>query len=289
MRRSMALVIATALGLAWATVAAGQEPSLAADEIPLERCDVLPVVKAKIAGETVRLLVDTGATSMLNLKSFSAGRSKDIHVSSWSGTAATSAREVSIPQLELGRHKLSDLKLPAIDLSPIGKACGGQIDGILGVDLLDRMGVTIDLKRQVARLEGTAGNAENHALMSDMMASMEHCDTAFEQAKKDELADCFDPDIVLYTPWGEFRGRDQVMQYLQERYMKDAPNLRYRTTPHDARSFGDALWYSYDYKLDTPSRHIVGHGMAMCRRQKGVWRVLNIHNSLLEPEVRGKP
>ncbi len=52
--------------------------------------------------------------------------------------------------MELGTHKLHDLKLPAIDLSPIGKACGGQIDGILGVDLLDQMGMTIDLKRRVA-------------------------------------------------------------------------------------------------------------------------------------------
>lgn len=60
------------------------------------------------------------------------------------------AREVFLPQVELGTHKLHDLKLPAIDLSPIGKACGGQIDGILGVDLLDQMGMTIDLKRRVA-------------------------------------------------------------------------------------------------------------------------------------------
>src|SRR5215470_13936143 len=145
------------------------------------------------------------------------------------------------------------------------------------------MGVTIDLKRQVARLEGNSGSPESHVFMKDMMTSMEHCDAAFEQAKKEELADCFDPDIVLYTPWGEFRGREQVMRYLQEQYLKFSPNLHYQTIPHDARSFGDALWYSYDYTLDTPTRHIVGHGMAMCRRQSGVWRVLNIHNSLREP------
>jgi hypothetical protein len=49
-----------------------------------------------------------------------------------------------------GPRTLRGLKLPAIDLSAIGKACGGQIDGILGVDLLDQMGMTIDLKRRVA-------------------------------------------------------------------------------------------------------------------------------------------
>lgn len=76
----------------------------------------------------MRFLVDTAATTMLNLKSFSGGRLKEIQVSSWSGMAATSAREVSIPDLAVGGHHLRDLKLPAIDLSPIGNACGGPID-----------------------------------------------------------------------------------------------------------------------------------------------------------------
>src|SRR6266852_951847 len=120
------------------------------DEIPIERCDRLPVVTMKVAGENRRFLLDTAATTILNLKSFTAGESKQIHIYSWSGGAATSAREVFLAQVGPGSHKLRDLKLPAIDLSPIGKACGGQIDGILGVDLLDKMGVTIDLKRQVA-------------------------------------------------------------------------------------------------------------------------------------------
>ncbi len=122
------------------------------EEIPIQRCDVLPVVVVQAAGVDMRFLVDTGATSILNLKSFPVGKSKTIKVDSWRGTAATSAREVTLPEIELGKHKLLDVKLPAIDLSPIGKACGGQIDGILGVDLLDQMGVTIDLKRAVAVL-----------------------------------------------------------------------------------------------------------------------------------------
>ena len=120
------------------------------DEIPIERCDRLPVVKVKVAGQNRRFLLDTAATTILNLKSFTSGESKQIHIYSWSGNAATGAREVLLPQVELGTHQLHDLKLPAIDLSPIGKACGGQIDGILGVDLLDQMGMTIDLKRRVA-------------------------------------------------------------------------------------------------------------------------------------------
>src|SRR5215467_12238202 len=128
-----------------------QSPKTSA-EIPIERCDVLPVVKVRIDGADMRFLLDTAATTMLNLRSFSSGRSKEIQVSSWSGTLATSAREVSLPELTFGEHTLRNLKLPAIDLSPIGNTCGGKIDGILGVDLLDQMGVTIDLKRRIASL-----------------------------------------------------------------------------------------------------------------------------------------
>jgi len=39
-------------------------------------------------------------------------------------------------ELSLGNHTLQGVRLPAIDLSAIAKACGGTVDGILGVDLL---------------------------------------------------------------------------------------------------------------------------------------------------------
>jgi hypothetical protein len=113
-----------------------------ANEIPIERCDRLPVVRARIGKIEVLFLLDTGATTVLNLKSFTGGQNREIQVTSWTGTAATSAREVSVKEMSIGNHHLRDLKLPAIDLSPIGNACGGPIDGILGVDLLDKMEVS---------------------------------------------------------------------------------------------------------------------------------------------------
>jgi len=249
------------------------------EEIPIEKCDVLPVVKVKIDGTEMRFLLDTGATTMLNLRSFSTGRSKNVEVTSWSGTLATSAREVRLPELALGNHRLKDLKLPAIDLSPIGKACGGRIDGILGVDLLDRMGVTIDLKRQVASTAADAMDAR--AMYGQMESHMHHCSEAFEQGNAKELEACFDPEIVLYTPDGEYHGRKQAVEYLKERYMKYAPNLCYKMTLQDVKSFGDALWYSYEYEITAPQEHVVGHGMSMCRRSQGQWYVLNLHNSLV--------
>jgi len=252
----------------------------AAEEIPLERCDRLPVVRVLIGKAELRFLVDTGATTMLNLKSFAKGQVKQIEVTSWSGTAATSAREVSVPEVAIGRHRLRDLKLPAIDLSPIGNACGGPIDGILGVDLLDRMGVTIDLKRQVASLASDPPDVK--MVYDELERSMGPCTVAFEQGKAQEFENCLDPEIVMYTPHGEFRGRKQVIDYLQECYFKFAPKLTYTMNMHEVQMYGDALWYSYDYTIDTPEQHKNGHGMSMCRKTDGRWRILNLHNSLAE-------
>ena len=251
------------------------------DEIPIERCDRLPMVRVRIGLAEMRFLVDTGATSTLNLKSFNTGRMKEIQVTSWSGTAATSAREVSISDFSLGTHHLQNLKLPAIDLSPIGKACGGPVDGILGVDLLDKMAVTLDLKRQIALLgEEPADPKIMYASMEDSMRS---CATAFQEGNAAVLAECFDPGIVFYTPDGEFVGREKVLAYLREHFFRYAPDLCYRMTPHQVQTYGDALWYSYDYSIVTPKQTLSGHGFAMCRRSGTRWRMLNLHNSVAEP------
>ena len=283
MRRN-AILSLLLLGCALGGGAVRGQGSVDGDEIPIEKCDVLPVVKVKIDGTEMRFLLDTGATTMLNLGSFSTGRSRNVEVTSWSGTAATSAREVRLPVLVLGSHQLKDLKLPAIDLSPIGKACGGQIDGILGVDLLDRMGVTIDLRRQVASTSPDAVDAR--AMFGQMEGQMHHCGEAFEQGKAEELEGCFDPEIVLYTPDGEYHGRKQAMEYFKERYMKYAPNLSYKMMLQDVKSFGDALWYSYEYELTAQQVHVAGHGMSMCRKDSnGKWVVLNLHNSVKGPDM----
>lgn len=238
-------------------------------------------MKVRIGSAEMHFLVDTGATSTLNLTSFSTGRMKEIQVTSWSGTAATSAREVSISDFSLGTHHLQNLKLPAIDLSPIGKACGGAVDGILGVDLLDKMGVTLDLKRQIASLGQEP--ADPKVMYASMEDSMRSCATAFQEGNATVLLECFDPEIVFYTPDGEFVGREKVLAYLREHFFRYAPDLCYRMTPHQVQVFGDALWYSYDYSIEMPKQTLSGHGFAMCRRSGKRWLMVNLHNSFAEP------
>lgn len=261
-------------GLLPATVLAQDS---AKDEIPIERCDRLPVVKVHVGEKDMHFLLDTAATTLLNLKSFAGGRSKEVHIASWIGTAVTSAREVSLPELTLGKHTLRNLKLPAIDLSPIGAACGGSIDGILGVDLLDKMGVTIDLKHRVASMGADVEDAR--AAYDSMQNSMEPCMAAFTQGDAAKFEKCLDPEVVMYTPYGEYVGRQQVIAYLQNRFFQYAPNVHHTFKVNEVQMIGDALWYSYEYVLDTPVEHRTGHGMSMCRKGDGRWRILNVHNS----------
>jgi ketosteroid isomerase-like protein len=181
---------------------------------------------------------------------------------------------------------LNDLKLPAIDLSHIGKTCGGQIDGILGVDLLDQMGMTIDLKRRVAILAPTGEPEDSANAIAEVEQALGSCGIAFDKGDLQVLADCFDPEIILYTQDGEYRGRKEVMRYLSQRYPKFSPNLHYEVRRQDVRSFGDLFWYSYVFWIDTPAQRRTGHGMSMCRKDGGGrWRVLNMQNSVNETSV----
>ena len=268
------------------TPARAQQPHSPADEIPLEKCDRLPVVKIRIDDSDFRFLVDTGATTFLNLKSFSGGKSKNIQISSWSGTGTTSARLVTLPDLTLGSHRLEKLRLPAVDLSPIGEACGGQIDGILGVDLLEQMGATIDLQRRVARL----GNVTTPPRVADDAAAKEHhaqieqeCINAFNAGDVKALEGCLDPDVVLFTPWGEARGRKAMLDYVRERYFSLRPLPRMEMKTRSVRIIGDAAWYDYDYSIALPVGRIEGRGTGVCRRHGDRWLLLNMHNSRIEP------
>src|SRR5216684_1368991 len=64
-----------------------------AQEIPLKHCDSLPVVEVTVGSQPMLFLVDTAATSLLNLSSFTTGKAQGTRVTSWTGTLATSGRQ----------------------------------------------------------------------------------------------------------------------------------------------------------------------------------------------------
>ena len=158
-----------------------------AQEIPLKHCDKLPVIEVAVGSQSMLFLVDTAASSFLDLKSFAEGKRRDIEITSWTGTLATSAKEVTLKEVVIGNTKFVRLKLPAVDLSAIGKACGRKIDGILGVDLLAKLGATIDLKKQTVHV--TTLNEERGAeLAAEMHSEMLRCLEAFNASDEQVFA-----------------------------------------------------------------------------------------------------
>lgn len=268
--------------LSLAVRSAGAQTPANGTEIPLERCDRLPVVILQVDKADKRFLVDTAATSILEQKSFTSGHTKEIHVQSWNQTTALNAREVSIGELRLGSRSLRGISLPAIDLNAIAKACGGPLDGILGVDLLEQLGVTIDLKRSVARLGVVPRSAPEASLIADMEQAMRSCSEAFNNADADKLAFCFDPDFVLSSPSGELRGRDQAINHFRKQYFGMTPHVHLSMSMNDQRAVGDVVWTLYDYTIESPSVHTTGHGMMLCRKFENRWYILSMHESPIE-------
>jgi hypothetical protein len=259
-----------------------------AQELPLERCDALPVIEVQVAGLDKWFLVDTAATSILNLESFAAGQARDIHVTSWSGTLATSAKEVTLPDLTVGRTKVVELKLPAIDLSAIGKACGRRIDGILGVDLLGKLGASINLKEQTIHVR-TPDEAHGAELVAAMQHEMHRCVDAFNDSDEQKFGDCLDPKIVLFSIDTELYGREEVVGYFRERYFHQQPAARLDIRESAFHPIGEAVWYEYEFTIDSARGRLHGRGMAMCKKSEGHWRMASMHHSIAKLESAAVP
>jgi len=254
-----------------------------AQEIPLEHCDSLPVTQVTVAGQPRWFLVDTAATSLLNVESFGQGSSRNVSVTSWRGTLATSAKEVTLRDFQVGRTKVVELKLPAIDLSAIGKACGRKIDGILGADLLAKMGATVDLKRQLLRV-ATADDEREAALVAEMQRDTAQCLHAFNTSDEALFSDCLDPKIVLFTTKEELYGREKVVGYFRERYFHQSPAAQLEIRESAFHAIGEAVWYEYEFTIDFNQGRLHGRGMAMCRKSDGHWRMASMHHSVVQSE-----
>jgi Domain of unknown function (DUF4440)/Aspartyl protease len=250
-----------------------------AQEIPLERCDSLPLVGVDVDGRAMHFLVDTAATSLLNLKSFGEGRGRDVRVTSWSGTVATSAREISINEVVVGQTKLILLKIPAIDLSAIEKVCGRKIDGVLGSDLLAKIGASIDLKRQIMHV-ATVDEERETQLAKEMGREMTRCVRAFNDSDEPAFADCLEPQITLLAENGTFAGRDSVVQYFSRNYFHQTPAATLEISESTFPPLGEAVWCEYEFRFQSMGSVFHGRGVALCRKSNGRWRVASMHHTV---------
>ena len=255
-------------------LAAAAVESMFAEEIVIVTCDVLPVVEVRISGLSFHFLVDTAATSMLNLSSFAAGETKTVAVSSWSGTVDAKAKQVTLNDLSVGDHHFHNLVLDSVDLSGIGRACGRQIDGVLGIDLLRKVGAVLDLTEHTPRLriDGEATESVEKKLNERIVG----CEEAFNRQDEAAVSDCLDPEIVVFSETADFHGRQHLMEFLRERYSSRHLHAQLSVKPFGYHVFGRTVWMEYEFQTNTGEMMAIAQGSALWSNAGGKWRIIHL-------------
>ena len=246
---------------------------LSAQEVPLEYCDRLPAVQVEVNGKKPMLfLVDTAASSLLNLGSFLIGESRKVEIASYNGTASASAREITLPETTIGSYRLVGVKMLAVDLSALGKNCGRRIDGILGADLLEKMGATIDFKHRIARF-ATTDDRHNDELIAALKADLSHCFDGLRMGDEKAAAQCLAQQVTILQPGPVTYSSQQTLTLLREHYRALQSEPRLEVHAGNFHVIGEAIWFEYDFNPN-PSQDT--RGVALCRKLDGHWRIVTL-------------
>lgn len=264
-------------GLMFVFLLAGALGGSFAEDVPLTACDGLPMVEVSIGGMKFSFLLDTAATSTLNLGSFSYGDSQKISVTSWNGTYNARGQKVTISDFVIGEHHLQNLKLSAVDLSAIGRACGHTIDGILGIDLLRRLSVVVDLKTHVVHLPTDSEIAQSHVAELDKRLAL--CAQAFNSGEEQRLLDCLDPRVVLFTAMGDFYGREAFIEYLRRERSRQGALPQLVITPRAHHLLGEEVWAEVELRIKLEQQILRIRGTILCEKSGAVWRIIHLNSS----------
>jgi hypothetical protein len=246
-----------------------------AQEIPLDNCRQLPIVSATVNKQQRHFLLDTGAaTTLLNLNSFSSADATEVTMESWSGAAATVARKVTLRDFSLGERRLDNLTLLAVDLTPLERSCQKRVDGVLGADMIARLGLTIDLKNHVGILPNEARTPQSR--IDELEKHRTACEQAFNQSDEKTLADCLDPNIVLLTSHGEFHGRKEVMKHFKESYLGQEPPVLVALTPRSRQVIGPVIWMEYEMRVTKGTEVMKSRGTALYQKSGDRWLMSNM-------------
>lgn len=248
-----------------------------AQEIPLDNCRQLPIVKGTAEGHPVQFLLDTGASAtMLNLKSFSSLDAAEITLESWSGTVGTRAREVVLRDLTIGEHSLVNLKLLAIEMTTLERSCQKRVDGVLGADLIQKLGLTIDLKNHVATLDDNRRTSESK--LKELEKGQSVCVEAFNRSDEKRFEECLDPEIVLLTSHGDFHGRKEVMKHFKDAYFGQEPPVMVSMTPVNGHAIGNVVWIEFDMSVNKGSQTVMKtRGTAFYQKSGEHWVMSNMN------------
>ncbi len=264
--------LALLVGLSYA------QPSLA-QEIALDSCRGLATIDATAGQRRLRLLVDTGATSsIMNAKSFPQGNTARVEVHSWNGAFAADGRKTDISDLAIGGRHLIAVSFLAVDLSDLERQCGEPIDGIMGADLIRKLGLEIDLKKRLARF--AADPTQSSGDSEDLTQQFELCAAALSRSDARAFGDCLDPDVVLVVSGKDYRGRDAVLKYFSREYFGRG---RAATMSIDHSAFhvaGGAAWLQYQLHTTIRDRTVRERGTALFEKCGEKWLVMNLNHSV---------
>jgi SnoaL-like domain len=248
-----------------------------AEDVPLMACDGLPMVQVSIGGMKFSFLLDTAATSALNLGSFSYGDAQRISVTSWNGTYSARGQKVTISDLVTGEHHLQNLRLSAVDLSAIGRACGHAVDGILGIDLLGTLGAVVDLKGHVARLPADPEIAQSRVAELDKRLAL--CAQAFNSGEEQVFLDCLDPRVVLFMAIGDFYSREAFMEYLRRERSRQRALPQLVITLRAHHLLGQEIWAEVELRIKLEQQVVRTRGTMLCEKFGPVWRIVHLNSS----------
>jgi ketosteroid isomerase-like protein len=256
-------------------------------EVPLERCDHLFVVPVVVEGQTRTFLLDTGATTLVNSALFpppaninqaSGGQPPSVELSSIEGSKNVGGYFVNIKRLGFAGAELQHLSLSAIDLSKMRHTCDRTIEGILGSDVLERLGVVIDMHARVARLRPRAED-----LFPEVRRQFDQCADFFNRGDGTFLREHMDADVRWFSPTAEIRGRDALLQYFARVYF--AHHARFtilRMSREDFHLAGDSYSLTYEFRIDADDHIYQGRSMLFCHRKDGKWLIATVNNSQVE-------
>ena len=243
-----------------------------AEDVHLDSCDGLPVMEVAVPAlkprvqtpvfEKMRFLVDTAATSILNSKSFSSGDPNNIAVTSWRGTVETRASAVTIAELIIGQHHLKDLRLPAVDLSADWQHLRQthRRNPWCGPAFPSRRHCESERTHSPAQPDA----ATSEATLLELHQQLSLCEDAFNRADERAFGECLDPDVVTFTPAGDFYGRPANLNYYRKAYFQQNPPAQLSTVPRAHHLIGDAAWVEYDLKI------VVGAACNGCSRDRAL-------------------
>jgi hypothetical protein len=252
-----------------------------AQDVPLDNCKQLPMVKATVGKRQFQFLLDTGASAtLLNQKSFPSLDTTEIMMESWNGPKGAQAHAVVLTDLRIGENTLYNLKLLAVDLTALERACERRVDGVLGADLITRLDLTIDLKNRMATID--ANNRTPQARFNELDEQQAACEAAFNRSDQKSFEQCLDPDIVLFTADADYHGRGAVMKYFRECYFGQTPKVQVSITPRERHLIGTVIWIEYDMSVTTGNQVMKVHGTALYRKSRERWLMSNMNYSMGE-------